>query len=181
MNEAPAQLREPRLGKVVISPEVLQARVAELAAAVSRDYRDGDLLLLAVLNGAVPFARDLSRRLEVRHELDFLGIARYQSGVTGERVRIILWPETPLRGMDILLVEDIVDTGLTLHYLVGVLGRQEPASLRVISLLERPELRLADLRLDYVGFHVSESFLVGYGLDFEDRYRGLPCIAELEW
>ncbi|GAB4235153.1 MAG: hypoxanthine phosphoribosyltransferase [Acidobacteriota bacterium] len=181
MSEAQATLAAPRLGRVVLSETAIQERVAAMAAEVSRDYGPRRPLILPVLNGAVPFARDLCRHLRIAHDFDLLGIARYPGRTSRERARVTLRPATPLQGRDVLLVEDIVDTGLTLYYLLGVLAAQAPASLRVISLLERPELRLADLRLDYVGFQVSEAYLVGYGLDFDDRFRGLPYIAELEW
>lgn len=169
----------PQVGTVVLTEEAIQRRVAALADEISRDYEGHEILAVAVLKGALPFAVDLVRRLSVPTELEMLGISRYESSGRGKRVRIVRDLEEQPTGRNVLIVEDIVDTGLTLHYLTGVLWRRGPASIRTVTLLDRPELRLADIRLDYVGFNVSEAFLVGYGLDYQERYRGLPYIAEL--
>ncbi|HOM99385.1 MAG TPA: hypoxanthine phosphoribosyltransferase [Acidobacteriota bacterium] len=169
----------PQVGTVVLTEQEIQRRVAGLADEISQDYEGREILAVAVLKGALPFAVDLVRRLSVPAELEMLGISRYQSSGREKTVRIVRDLEEQPTGRDVLIVEDIVDTGLTLHYLTAVLRRRAPASIRTVTLLDRPELRLADIRPDYVGFSVSEAFLVGYGLDYRERFRGLPYIAEL--
>lgn len=166
-------------GAVVIPAARIAARVGELAREISRDYRSQEPLLVAVLQGAWIFATDLARHLDTPAQLDAIALARYRRSPGFREVRITQDVATPLRGRHVLIVEDIVDTGLTLHYLVQELQRREPASVAVCSLLDRPGLRLAEIPLHYVGFEVAEDFLIGYGLDYRERFRDLPDIRVL--
>jgi hypoxanthine phosphoribosyltransferase len=180
-----SQLTAPPLetglvGEVVIPAAAIAVRVEELARRISRDYRDKEPLLVAVLKGAWVFATDLARRLETPAQLDTIAVARYRRSPGFREVRITQDVAVPLRGRHVLIVEDIVDTGLTLHYLVQELQRREPASVAVCSLLDRPGLRLAEIPLHYVGFEVAEDFLIGYGLDYQERFRNLPDIRVLK-
>jgi len=155
----------------VIDPTGLQRRVAELGAEILADYRDREPVLLGVLNGSVPFLADLSRRLHPRVDIDFLSLTRF--GREG-RVAIAVDSATSIAGRDVIIVEDIVDTGLTLSYLLGLLETRRPASLATATLLDKQTRRIVDVPLHYRGFEIGDEFLVGYGLDWEGRYRNLP-------
>jgi hypoxanthine phosphoribosyltransferase len=157
----------------VIDAETLQARVAELAGEIQSDYAGTEPVLLGVLNGAVPFLADLSRHLPPRLDIDFLSLTRF--GRDG-RVRIAVDSATSIAGRDVLVVEDIVDTGLTLSYLLGLLQTREPNSLATVTLLDKRTRRIVDVPLRYRGFEVGDEFLLGYGLDWEGRYRNLPSL-----
>lgn len=177
LHPAPADAIE----EVVFESLTIDSRVAELAAEISRDYRGKDLLLVGVLKGAYIFLCDLVRQLTPPVSFDFLSISHFGAGRSSPQpVEITCDLSEPVGGRHLLIVEDIVDTGLSLHYLVGILQERQPASLAICTLLDRPQLRLADIPIRYVGFDVDESFLVGYGLDFRDRYRDLPYIATLK-
>lgn len=176
---AAVDLSTPSVCGVVFDEACIQNRVGELGRAISADFADRNLILIGILKGAQPFACDLARALSIPASLDFATISRYRRAPDLKEVRITHDVESDLSGKDVLIVEDIVDTGLTLHYLVGEFRCRAPRSISLCSLLDRPGLRLPDLRLDYVGFEVSEEFLVGYGLDFRERYRNLPFIARL--
>ena len=154
-----------------VSPETISARVAELAAAIRADFAGKDPVLLGVLQGAVPFLADLSRQVSPRVDIDFLSLTRF--GTEG-RVGISVDSATPISGRHVLLVEDIVDTGLTLAYLLGLLETRQPASLTTVTLLDKRSRRIVDVPLRYRGFQVGDEFLLGYGLDWEGRYRNLP-------
>jgi hypoxanthine phosphoribosyltransferase len=154
-----------------VAPETIADRVAELAAAIEADFAGKDPVLLGVLQGAVPFLADLSRRLSPGAEIDFLSLTRF--GSEG-RVGIAVDSATPISGRHVLLVEDIVDTGLTLAYLLGLLETRGPASLTTVTLLDKRSRRIVDVPLRYRGFQVGDEFLLGYGLDWEGRYRNLP-------
>lgn len=167
------------LGEVVLSPEKIACRVAELAARISEDYAHSPPVLAAVLQGAWTFACDLVRRLEVPAVPDRIALTRYRRSGGTDRITITRDLSTDISGRHLLLIEDIVDTGLTLRYLVRELERRGPASIAVCSLLDRPGLRLAEIPLRYRGFEVGGEFLVGYGLDFRERYRALPEIRRL--
>ena len=169
----------PPPAEIVFDEARIQGRVRELAAAISADYAGGEIVLIGILKGAQLFASDLARALSLPTRLDFAAISRYRRAPGIKEVRITHDVDVDLRGRDVLVVEDIIDTGLTLHYLVQEFRRRGPRSIALCSLLDRPDLRLADTRLDYVGFEVSEEFLVGYGLDYRERYRNLPYIARL--
>jgi hypoxanthine phosphoribosyltransferase len=179
---SPLAIERPLTGsiEVVFDEALIGNRVAELAAMISRDYAGRDLVLVGILKGAQPFTCDLSRALSVPAIVDFASISRYRRAPGLKDVRIIHDVEVDLGGKDVLVVEDIIDTGLTLHYLVQEFQQRRPESIALCSLLDRPDLRLADIRLDYTGFEVSEEFLVGYGLDFREQYRNLPYIGRLE-
>lgn len=182
MTASPLALELPRTGvvEVVFDEARIRSRVDELAAAISEDYADRDLVLVGILKGAQLFTCDLSRALSIPAVVDFASISRYRRAPSLKEVRITHDVEADLTGKDVLIVEDIIDTGLTLHYLVQEFGRRGPRSIALCSLLDRPDLRLADIRLDYTGFEVSEEFLVGYGLDFREQYRNLPYIGRLD-
>lgn len=157
----------------VIDAETLQSRVAELGKEISEDYADRDPVLLGVLKGAVPFLADLSRHLPTNIEIDFLSLTRF--GEEG-RVGIAVDSGTSLVGRDVIVVEDIVDTGLTLSYLLGLLETRRPASLATATLLDKRKRRIVDVDLEYRGFEVGDEFLLGYGLDWEGRYRNVPSL-----
>lgn len=169
-----------QLKAIVCDEEVIVRRVKQLAEEITRDYRHKDLVVVGILKGAHIFACDLVRNLSFSAVLEFMSISRYKRAPGFKEVKITKDLDTDLTGRHVLLVEDIVDTGLTLNYLIEVLKARQPASIAVCSLLDRPALRLAEIPMKYVGFNVNEEFLVGYGLDYRDQYRDLPFIAELE-
>ena len=158
----------------------LRRRVRELGAEVSRDYHGKDLLLLGILKGAVLFLSDLMREIEIPADVDFMAVASYGSATKSSGVVQILKDlEEPIEGRDVLIVEDIVDTGLTLRYLLGNLRGRGPRTLEVCALLAKPAVRVVDVPVKYVGFEIPNEFVVGYGLDYRQRYRGLPYVATL--
>ncbi|MDP9187993.1 MAG: hypoxanthine phosphoribosyltransferase [Actinomycetota bacterium] len=171
---------EELIGEVLVTEEDLQRRVRELGAEISRDYEGRTILLVAILKGAVPFIADLMRRLEVPSELDFMAVSSYGSSTDSSGVvRILKDLDVSIAGRDVLIVEDIIDSGLTLHYLLRNLQAREPASLEVCSLLTKPERRRVDLPIRYVGFEIPNKFAIGYGLDHRESFRGLPYVAAL--
>ena len=172
---------EPGLGEVLVTAEELQRRVAELGRQITHDYQDRSLLLIGVLKGAVFFLSDLMRFIEVPVEVDFMAVASYGSATDSSGVvRILKDLDASIEGRDVLIVEDIVDSGLTLQYLLRNLGSRNPASLEVCALLTKPERRKVDLPTRYVGFEIPDRFVVGYGLDYDERHRNLPYVAVLE-
>ncbi len=169
------------IGEVLVPANDLARRVGELAEDVSRDYRDADLVLIGVLKGAVFFVADLMRALTVPCEVDFMAVASYGSATKSSGVvRILKDLDAVIEGRDVLIVEDIVDSGLTLKYLLRSLAGRNPRSLEVCALLIKPGSRNVDLRLRYVGFEIPDQFVVGYGLDQDERYRNLPFVATLK-
>jgi len=170
------------VAEVLITEEELQARIAELGKVISADYQGKDLLAVCILRGAVVFLSDLIRHITVPHEMDFMAVSSYggtrteSSGV----VRILMDLKTNIQGRDVLIVEDIVDTGLTLNYIIDNLKTRRPASLRTCALLNKRERRQVDVPLDYVGFVIPDKFVVGYGLDYDEKYRNLPFIGVLK-
>ena len=169
------------VGEILVSTEDLQRRVRELGAEISRDYTDRDLLLIGVLKGAVPFLADLMRELTVDCEVDFMAVSSYGSATDSSGVvRILKDLDAAIEGRDVLLVEDIIDSGLTLHYLMKNLKARNPASLEVCALLTKPERRRVDLPIRYVGFEIPNRFAIGYGLDYAQRYRNLRFVAVLD-
>ena len=161
-----------------ITEEQLQKRVAELGAQITRDYEGKDLLLVAVLKGSVVFLADLMRHITIPHNVDFMATSSYGAATESTGiVRILKDLDMPITGRNVLIVEDIVDTGHTLAYLRRLLLEREPASLRVVALLDKRERREVDVPIDYVGFVVPNAFVVGYGLDYAELYRNLPYIA----
>jgi hypoxanthine phosphoribosyltransferase len=168
------------VGEVLIPAEALQARVREIAAAISRDYTGKDLLLVCILRGAAFFLVDLARSLTIPAAIDFMAISSYGPGTKSSGVvRIIKDLDESVADRDVLIVEDIVDTGLTLGYLLRVLRTRGPASLEVCVLLDKAARRLVDHQIAYRGFEIPDQFVVGYGLDYQQRYRTLPYIAAL--
>ena len=169
------------IGEILIDEETLAARVAELGAEVSADYEGRDLLLIGVLKGAVFFMADLMRHLTVACEVDFMAISSYGDATDSSGiVRILKDLDISIEGRDVLVVEDIIDSGLTLSYLIRNLESREPATLEVCALLTKPSRREIDVRVRYVGFEIPNKFVVGYGLDFAERYRNLPYVGVLD-
>ena len=164
---------------VVIGEEELRQRVRELGAEISRDYAGRTPVLVSVLKGSFVFLADLVRAITVPINVDFMAITRYGAGGRGGAVRIEKDLDLAIAGRDVLIVEDIVDTGLTLGYLIRNLGAREPANLAVCTLLDRRARRLTRLPIRYVGFEVPDRFLVGYGLDQREQHRNLPYLAAL--
>lgn len=171
------------IGDIYLEAEVIATRVAELGAQIAQDYGDADLLLVSVLKGAVFFMADLARAIDLPLEMDFMAISSYQQDHEEQDRRAIRFMkdlDSPLQGRDVLVVEDIVDTGLTLNYILRSLGLREPRSLEVCTLLDRPYRRIADVDVRYSGFTVPDDFFVGYGFDYRQRYRNLPYLAFLK-
>jgi hypoxanthine phosphoribosyltransferase len=169
------------IGEVLVSSEDLQRRVTELGAEISRDYEGRDLVLVGVLKGAVLFIADLMRELTVPCELDFMAVSSYGSSTDSSGVvRILKDLDAPIENRDVLIVEDIIDSGLTLQYLLRNLKARNPGSLEVCALLTKPERRRVDLPTRYVGFEIPNRFAIGYGLDHAQRYRNLDFVAALE-
>ena len=165
---------------ILIEEGRLQARIAELGEEISSDYAGRDLLLLGVLKGAVFFMSDLMRRLTVPCEIDFMAISSYGAATDSSGVvRILKDLDINIEGRHVLVVEDIIDSGLTLSYLVRNLEAREPASLEICALLTKPERREIDVDVRYTGFEIPNRFVIGYGLDFAERYRNLPYVAVL--
>ena len=172
---------DPQLGEVLVSAEELQRRVAELGAEITRDYDGRTLLLIGVLKGAVFFLSDLMRFIDVPVEVDFMAVASYGSATDSSGVvRILKDLDIAIEGRHVLIVEDIVDSGLTLQYLMRNLGSRNPSSLEVCALLTKPDRRKVDLPTRYVGFEIPDRFVVGYGLDHAERHRNLPFVAALQ-
>ena len=172
---------EQAVGEVLIDQETLATRVAELGAEVSADYEGRDLLLIGVLKGAVFFMADLMRHLTVPCEVDFMAISSYGDATDSSGiVRILKDLDINIEGRHVLVVEDIIDSGLTLSYLIRNLESREPATLEVCALLTKPSRREIDVPVRYVGFEIPNKFVVGYGLDFAERYRNLPYVGVLD-
>jgi hypoxanthine phosphoribosyltransferase len=180
MADRTGEPRDEAIGEVLVATEDLDRRVSELAGEISEDYEGRELLLVAILKGALPFLADLMRRLTVPCEVDFMAVSSYGSSTDSSGVvRILKDLDAPIAGREVLIVEDIIDSGLTLHYLLKTLRARDPASLEVCSLLTKPERRRVDLPIRYVGFEIPNRFAIGYGLDFEERYRNLSYVAAL--
>jgi hypoxanthine phosphoribosyltransferase len=166
--------------EILVDEAALQARVAELGAEISADYRDRDLLLIGVLKGAIFFMADLMRQIDLPCEVDFMAISSYGAGVDSSGVvRILKDLDMPIENRNVVIVEDIVDSGLTLSYLLRNLEARHPASVEICALLTKPDRRENDVECRYVGFEIPNRFVIGYGLDFAERYRNLPYIGVL--
>jgi hypoxanthine phosphoribosyltransferase len=171
---------EEGIGEVLVSEQDLRRRVSELAAEVSRDYEGRPPLLVAILKGAVPFLADLMREMTIPCELDFMAVSSYGSSTDSSGVvRILKDLDASIEGRDVLIVEDIIDSGLTLHYLMRNLKARGPRSLEVCALLTKPERRRVELPVKYVGFEIPNQFAIGYGLDHGERFRNLSYVAAL--
>jgi hypoxanthine phosphoribosyltransferase len=171
---------EQGIGEILVDKDALRTRVAELGAEVSADYQGRDLLLIGVLKGAVFFMADLMRHLTIPCEVDFMAISSYGDSTDSSGiVRILKDLDINIEGRDVLVVEDIIDSGLTLSYLMRNLESREPATLEICALLTKPARRQIDVPVRYVGFEIPDAFVVGYGLDFAERYRNLPYVAVL--
>jgi hypoxanthine phosphoribosyltransferase len=172
---------ERGVAEVLIDESTLRARVEELGEEVSRDYMGREPLLVGVLKGAVFFMSDLMRQLTVPCEIDFMAISSYGASTDSSGVvRILKDLDINIEGRDVLVVEDIIDSGLTLSYLIRNLESREPASLEVCALMTKPERREIDVPVRYVGFEIPNRFVIGYGLDFAERYRNLPYVGVLD-
>ena len=171
---------EAGVGEILIEPDALQERVAALGREVSADYATRDLLLIGVLKGAVFFMADLMRHVTVPCEVDFMAISSYGASTDSSGVvRILKDLDINIEGRHVLVVEDIIDSGLTLSYLMRNLEAREPASLEICALLTKPDRREIEVPVRYVGFEIPNRFVIGYGLDFGERYRNLPYVAVL--
>ena len=167
--------------KVLLSEEQLKEKCAEMGAQITKDYAGKNLLLVTVLKGAVVYMADLMRYIDLPCAIDFMVVSSYGSGTkTTGVVKIVKDLDQDLSGKDILIVEDILDSGMTLSYLKGLLQSRNPASIRIATLLDKPSRRKVDLKADYVGFEVPDEFVVGYGLDFDEEYRNLPFVGVLK-
>lgn len=172
---------EDNIARILIDEETLQAKITELALKITNDYSGQDLLLVGALKGAVMFMVDLSLQINLPLEMDFMAISSYGSSTRSSGVvRIMKGLDKPIEGRNVLIVEDIVDSGLTLNYLSDNLWARNPNSLRICALLNKPSRRISDVEIDYIGFDIPDEFVVGYGLDFGERYRNLPYIGILK-
>lgn len=167
--------------EVLITKEEIQARTKELGAQITKDYEGKDLLVICILKGALPFMADLIREIQLPLSIDFMAVSSYGDATTSSGAVMILKDlETNINGRNVLIVEDIIDTGLTLKYLVENLQARKPASLKICTLLDKPDRRKVDIKVDYKGFQIPDAFVVGYGLDFAELYRNLPDICILK-
>jgi len=170
------------VAEVLITEAQVRAKVVEMAAELSRDYAERDLTLVSVLKGSLPFMADLMRAITIPVQIDLMEVSSYggTNTETSGLVRILKDLSSSVQGRDVLIVEDIIDTGLTLNYLVRYLRGKNPASLRICALLDKPARRLASIDIDYRGFTIPDRFVVGYGLDYGEFYRNLPYIGVLK-
>jgi hypoxanthine phosphoribosyltransferase len=173
---------ENDIAEVLVSAEAIQKKVAELGQRISQDYAGQRLLMVGLLRGAIVFMADLMRSISIPVELDFIGISSYGTSTESGQVRLVHDLERSIEGRHVLIVEDIIDTGKTLSYLVDQLRARRPASLRICALLDKPERRApeVDVQPDYLGFVIPDRFVVGYGLDFAEGYRNLPFVGVLK-
>ena len=173
-------MNDPAIGQILVPADELQRRIRELGGEISRDYEDRDLIMIGVLKGAVLFLADLMRELTVPCEIDFMAVSSYGSETDSSGVvRILKDLDSSIEGRHVLIVEDIIDSGLTLQYLLRNLRARNPASVEVCALLTKPDRRRVDLPIRYVGFEIPNRFVIGYGLDHGQRYRNLSCVAVL--
>jgi hypoxanthine phosphoribosyltransferase len=178
--QIPSEFSNPNL-EVLLSEEQIQSRIKELGAEITRDYSGRNPLLIGVLKGACFFMSDLLRAIDTRLGIEFMAISSYGSSTrTSGEVRILKDLDVPVEGRDLIVIEDIVDTGLTLSYLLANLKSRGAASVKLVALLDKYERREREVQIDYLGFKIPDHFVVGYGLDFAERYRNLPFIAVLK-
>ena len=173
-------MKDSDIKSVLITEEQLAAKVAEMGAQISKDYQGRKLIILGVLKGSVVFMSDLIRSITVPVEMDFMAVSSYGAGVkTSGVVKILKDLDRLIAGYDVLVVEDILDSGMTLSYLTELLRDRNPASIRIATLLDKPDRRKVDIKPDYVGFRIPDEFVVGYGLDYAELYRNLPYVGVL--
>lgn len=167
--------------KILISQDEIKEKVKELGQLITKDYKDKDLMVIGILKGCIVFLSDLIREINLPLTMDFMVVSSYGSSTKSSGVvRIVKDLEKDIAGKDILIVEDIVDTGLTLSYLVEYLKSRNASSVKICTLLEKPDRRKAEVDLEYVGFHIPDEFVVGYGLDYAELYRNLPFVCVLK-
>ncbi len=167
--------------KVLLTQEELREKVKELGRQITQDYQGKNLMIVTVLKGAVVFLADLMREIDVPAEIDFMVVSSYGAGTKSSGVvKIVKDLDVPLKDKDLLIVEDILDSGMTLSYLKELLEGREPRSIRIATLLDKPARRKVDLKADYIGYSVPDEFVVGYGLDYDEKYRNLPYIGILK-
>lgn len=167
--------------KVRISREEVEKRVKQLAAEISADYGDRPVHLICVLKGGIIFMTDLAKEITSPVSMDFMAVSSYENEkVSTGVVKIVKDLDDSISGKDVLVVEDIIDSGRTLEYLLTILEERKPNSIKLVTLLDKPERRLVDVKVDYVGFEIPDFFAIGYGLDYEQYYRNLPYIGEME-
>ena len=180
MSEATATTIHADVQEVLLTEERIQARVAELGAQLNTDYAGLEPVLISVLKGSIVFLADLVRSMELPLSIDIMEVSSYGAATeTSGQVRILKDLSNPIEGRHVIVVEDIIDTGLTLNYLLRYLREKGPASLRICCLLDKPARRLTEIPIDYVGFSIPDRFVVGYGLDYGERYRNLPYVGVL--
>jgi hypoxanthine phosphoribosyltransferase len=180
MNPIPAATIHDDVEEVLLSGEQIQARVGELGRQLAADYAGRDPVLVSVLKGSIVFLADLVRRTEIPLSIDLMEVSSYGASTESSgQVRILKDLSMAIDGRDVIVVEDIIDTGLTLNYLLRYLHDKGPASIRICCLLDKPARRLADISIDYRGFTIPDRFVIGYGLDYDERYRNLPYIGVL--
>jgi hypoxanthine phosphoribosyltransferase len=168
-------------GKPIVTQEEMRARIKELGKQITSDYAGKDFVLVGVLKGAYAFYADLARAIRIPMRVDFLIVTSYGGrSKTSGKVKVVTELTEDIKGKDVLLVEDIVDSGLTVQYLIKILAKHKPKSIRVCTLLSKPERRTIDVPLDYVGFKIPNKYVVGYGLDYQQEYRNLPYLAVLD-
>jgi hypoxanthine phosphoribosyltransferase len=168
-------------GRPIVTQEEMRARIKELGKQISNDYTGKDLVLVGVLKGAYAFYADLARAIRIPMRVDFLIVTSYGSqSKTSGKVKVITELTEDVKGKDVLLVEDIVDSGLTVENLIRTLTKQKPRSVKICTLLSKPERRTIDVPLDYIGFKIPNKYVVGYGLDYQQKYRNLPYLAVLD-
>lgn len=166
--------------KVLLSAEEIQEKVKELGAQISKDYEGKNLMLISILKGSIVFMSDLMRAITIHCKIDFMAVSSYGSSTkTSGVVRILKDLDIPLENYDVLIVEDILDSGMTLDYITKILNERHPKSIKICTLLDKPSRRKIDIKADYVGFLVPDEFVVGYGLDYDERYRNVPFVGVL--
>ncbi|HET7910171.1 MAG TPA: hypoxanthine phosphoribosyltransferase [Nitrospira sp.] len=168
-------------GRPIVTQEEMRTRIKELGKQIANDYAGKDLVLVGVLKGAYAFYADLARAIRIPMRVDFLVVTSYGAlSKTSGKVKVITELTEDIKGKDVLLVEDIVDSGLTVQYLMKTLSKHKPKSIKVCTLLSKPERRTIDVPLDYIGFKIPNKYVVGYGLDYQQKYRNLPYLAVLD-
>lgn len=172
---------ERMFGRPIITQEQMRGRIRELGRQISTDYAGKDLVLVGVLKGAYAFFADLARAIRIPVRVDFIVVTSYGTGSrTSGKVKLVTELTEQIKNKDVLLVEDIVDSGLTVQYLMKALGKRKPRSINVCTLLSKPERRVVDVHVQYIGFKIPDLYVIGYGLDYQQKYRNLPYLAVLD-